>query len=91
MKNRHVICEILTQESHRASGDDNLQLQEGERYFIPVAGGIMEAEDESATDESAVPGGAPIIIEDVFNQHHKRLANMQSRGARSDSEDSGFW
>lgn len=55
-------------------------------YFVPVPGGLVDAEDE----ESDVPGGAPVIIEDFFSPSYRHSRRTSSR-SQSGSEEIGIW
>lgn len=64
-----------------------MDLQTGERYFIPVVGGLTE----EAVDDSEIPGGAPIIIEDFFHKHYKKSTEKGHSVDGKEKEESGFW
>ena len=60
---------------------------DGDAYFIPVAGGLMEP-----GDESDVPGGAPVLIEEVFKRYHQdRLKHCSNSPNTPPLEEAGIW
>ena len=68
--------------SYRSPKNTSSPSSSKDRYFVPVEGGMMDP-----VEDADVPGGAPVIIEDIFRHAQDQVPDSE----HEESEDAGLW